>query len=290
MKAVIVGAEGQLGRELERCCPAHYSCVAASRAQLDITVLESVRSFFLAHQPQLIINCAAYTAVDGAESNPDLAIAINADGVANLAKAATQISARVVHISTDFIFDGEAKEPYGVDAKPRPLGVYGHSKLAGEMRLQEILPLDSAIVRTSWLYSAFGSNFVKTMLRLMNERSELRVVADQVGAPTWARGLAVALWGLADQPQAHGIYHWTDAGSCSWYDFAGAIYRHGRSMGLVDNELQIEAIGTEDYPTPAARPAYSVLDCRRLEGVLGYQREAWELQLQHMLKELKDND
>ncbi len=290
MKAVIVGAEGQLGRELVRSCPRHINCVPASRAELDICAREMSLRFLQDHQPQLLINCAAYTAVDGAESKPDLAVEINAGGVANLAKAASQVGARIIHVSTDFVFDGEATEPYGVDAQTRPLGVYGHSKLAGEMRLQEILPLDSAIVRTAWLYSARGSNFVNTMLRLMNERSELRVVADQVGAPTWARGLAMVLWSLADHREAHGVYHWTDAGSCSWYDFARAIYGHGHALGLIANELEIEAIGTEDYPTPAARPAYSVLDCQRLEGVLGYRREPWEQQLQAMMKELQSDE
>ena len=286
MKVLIVGAQGQLGKELQQLCPSRIECLPLGRGELDITnragVLERVGEL----QPQVIINSAAYTAVDGAEAKPDLAVEVNAQGSANLAMAAQTIGARLIHVSTDFVFDGSARSPYPPDHTTRPLGVYGHSKLAGENRVQEILPLDSVIVRTAWLYSALGENFVKTMLRLMNERAQLGVVADQVGAPTWARGLAVVLWRLLDYPAAHGVYHWTDNGSCSWYDFACAIYAGGHSLGLVQQEVQIDAITTEDYPTPARRPAYSVLDCTKTHALLGVPGEDWQSQLQAMLGEV----
>jgi dTDP-4-dehydrorhamnose reductase len=194
MKVLITGAQGQLGRELQRLCPDGVECVPLSRAELDITSKPDVLACLDDLQPQVLFNCAAYTAVDGAETKPDLAVEVNAEGVANLAVAAQRCGTRVLHVSTDFVFDGSADSPYPPDHEPRPLGVYGHSKLAGENRLQEILPLDSVVVRTAWLYSALGENFVKTMLRLMSEREQLGVVADQFGAPTWARGLAAALW------------------------------------------------------------------------------------------------
>jgi dTDP-4-dehydrorhamnose reductase len=290
MKVLIVGAGGQLGRELVQCAPTAHTCVTATRSQLDILSVKAVQDFVQEHQPQLIYNCAAYTAVDGAETKPDLAVAINAEAVAGLAKAAAQIGARIVHVSTDFVFDGEATTPYPSDAETRPLGVYGHSKLAGEMRLQEILPLDSLIFRTSWLYSCHEGNFVTTMLRLMNERSDLRVVSDQIGSPTWVRGLAKTMWAVADQPQAHGIYHWTDNDSCSWYEFACAIYEQGRRRGLIETEVAIEAISTEEYPTAAQRPAYSVLDCQRSHALLGVTGEPWRFQLEKMMKEMSAHD
>ena len=286
MKVLITGAQGQLGRELQGLCPTGVDCLPLGRAELDITSKPEVMERLSEVQPQVIINCAAYTAVDGAETKPDLAVEVNAAGTANLAMAAERCGARVLHLSTDFVFDGAADTPYPPDHEPRPLGVYGHSKLAGENRLQEILPLDSVVVRTAWLYSALGENFVTTMLRLMREREQLEVVADQLGAPTWARGLAAALWKMLDYPTAHGIYHWTDNDSCSWHEFACAIYTQGRTLGLLDREVQISAITTADYPTPAQRPAYSVLDCKKTHHLLEVGGEDWRSQLSAMLGEL----
>jgi dTDP-4-dehydrorhamnose reductase len=287
MKVLIVGAKGQLGQELQRLCPSRVECLAVGRGELDITSRTGVLDRIGELQPQVIINSAAYTAVDGAEAKPDLALEVNAEGSANLAMAAQVIGARLLHVSTDFVFDGFSERPYPPDHITRPLGIYGHSKLAGENRVQQILPLDSVVVRTAWLYSALGDNFVKTMLRLMSEREKLGVVADQVGAPTWARGLAMVLWQLLDYPEAHGVYHWTDNGSCSWYEFALAIYTEGRKLGLLEREVQIDAIATEDYPTPARRPRYSVLDCKKTHALLGVSGEDWHDQLQAMLGELR---
>ena len=286
MKAVIVGAQGQLGRELLGTRPPQAECVAASHADLDITVLSEVLEFVKTQRPDLLINCAAYTAVDGAELKPDLALAVNADGIGNLAKAAGLAGARVIHVSTDYVFDGAAQTPYPTDAETSPLGVYGHSKLAGEMRLQALLPVDSVIVRTAWLYSRFGGNFVKIMLRLMNEREELAVVADQTGSPTWARGLAQMLWAMAARPQLHGIFHWTDRGQCSWYQFACEIYKQGRALGLIKRELKFYEITLADYRRAAVRPAYSVLDCSRSRELLDLPGEPWQQQLRAMLEDM----
>jgi dTDP-4-dehydrorhamnose reductase len=286
MKVLITGARGQLGRELQRLCPTGVDCVPLDKAELDITDKPAVLACLDDLRPQVLFNCAAYTAVDGAETKPDLAVEVNAVGVANLATAAQRNGARVLHVSTDFVFDGSAEAPYQPDHEPRPLGVYGHSKLAGENRLQEILPLDSVVLRTAWLYSALGENFVQTMLRLMSERDELGVVADQVGAPTWARGLAGVLWQLLDYPRAHGVYHWTDKGSCSWFEFAGAIYEFGRDLGLLDKEIELNPIASADYPTPAERPRYSVLDCSKTHQLLGVGGANWRNQLRAMLEEV----
>ena len=287
MKTLILGAHGQLGQELQHTRPPHVEVFTADREELDIRDQGAVLEYVAALMPELIINCAAYTAVDGAETKPDLAVEINAEGPGYVARAVERVGARLLHLSTDFVFDGQAEKPYEPRHEPRPLGVYGHSKLAGERRVQEILPLDSVILRTAWLYSAFGANFVKTMLRLMGERDELGVVNDQVGAPTWARGLAVALWGFTEHPDTHGIYHWTDGGSCSWYEFACAIYDEGRSLGLLEREVEITPIPTSEYATPAQRPAYSVLDCSSTDELLGLERSDWRSQLAGMLKEVE---
>jgi dTDP-4-dehydrorhamnose reductase len=284
---MIVGAAGQLGRELQLTCPVGVELLAVPRQQLDISRREAVLAFVADHRPEVIINAAAYTAVDGAESKPDRAVEINAEGPGHLARAAERCGARLLQVSTDFVFDGEATEPYRPRDDTRPISTYGHSKLAGECRTREILPTRSVVLRTAWVYSRFGSNFVKTMLRLMSERDELRVVQDQVGAPTWARGLARVLWSMLDHPAAHGIYHWTDAGRCSWYEFACEIQRQALSLGLLDREIPIEPIPTSEYPTPARRPAFSVLDLAATEALLGSEASPWQLQLQAMLEDLK---
>lgn len=287
MKTLILGAGGQLGRELQQSCPKGVDMVVADRSQLDIRRQEAVLSYVARCQPEVIINAAAYTAVDGAESKPDLAVEINAEGPGFLARAAERGGARLLQVSTDFVFDGQAALPYSPRAETRPLGVYGHSKLAGECRVQEILPMHSLVLRTAWVYSRFGQNFVKTMLRLMAERDSLRVVDDQVGAPTWARGLARALWDLLEHPDAHGIYHWTDAGQCSWHAFATEIQARALALGLLEREIEIEAIPSSEYPTPAQRPAYSVLDLNSTESLLGRSARPWQSQLQAMLEDLK---
>lgn len=284
---LITGANGQLGWELQRAIPARKEISALGSAELDITDAGQVREVVMKLRPEVIINAAAYTAVDKAESDRELAFAVNRDGVANLALAAGEIGAHIIHISTDFIFDGQQSRPYQPEDQPKPTGIYGKSKLAGEQSLLEIRDGACAIIRTAWVYSAHGDNFVKTMLRLMAERDELGVVADQIGTPTWARGLAWAVWQSAVKGLV-GVYHWTDAGAASWYDFASAIKAEALGLGMLNRAAEIKPIRTEDYPTPAHRPPYALLDKTSLWQALQYSPVHWRLSLRNMLRELKD--
>jgi dTDP-4-dehydrorhamnose reductase len=286
-KVIVTGAGGQLGWELARSAPDSWDCVALGREQLDISDAAAVKHCLQEQQPALVINAAAYTAVDRAESEPGLAQRINGDGPGHLAAACAGIDARLLHISTDFVFDGQASRPYLPEAPTAPLGEYGRSKLAGEQAVAAALP-NALVVRTGWVYSAQGANFVKTMLRLMAERDQLAVVSDQVGTPTWAAGLARALWQAARHPALRGTYHWSDAGVCSWYDFAVAIAEEGVATGLLARQPAIRPIPASDYPTPAERPAYSVLDKSASWRDLQLEGVHWRVQLRAMLKELKE--
>ena len=287
-KVLISGAGGQLGRELLRTVPEAVDCIAAAREVLDIADAGQVKAVIREHQPDLVINAAAYTAVDKAESEPEMARAINDKGAANLAEACVESATRLIHVSTDFVFDGASSTPYLPGAPTSPLGEYGRSKLAGERAVASRLP-SALIIRTAWVYSAFGGNFVKTMLRLMAERDEISVVADQIGSPTWARGLAECLWLAAGLPEYQGLGHWTDAGVCSWYDFAVAIAEESVELGLLEKMPQIHPIPGSAYPTPAARPAFSVLDKYSTWEALQTEGLHWRAQLRSMLKEFKEN-
>lgn len=280
MKVLVTGALGQLGRALIATAPAGMTIDPTDVGELDITDAAAVRRHFGATQPALVINAAAYTAVDKAESDEAAAHRINADAVGHLAQAASDIGARLVHVSTDFVFDGRQGTPYTPDAAPNPLSAYGRTKLAGEKAAGEA----ALIVRTAWVYAAQGGNFVRTMLRLMAERDHLRVVADQIGTPTFATGLAEAIWALAAQ-NARGIYHHTDSGAASWYDFAVAIQEEALARGLLTKAIPIEPIATADYPTPAVRPAYSVLDKRATSAMIGAAPH-WRARLRRMFEEL----
>ena len=286
---LVTGAGGQLGRELVLAAGLDVDCVALSREALDISDRAAVSALLNETRPQLLINAAAYTAVDKAESEPELAQRVNTLGPANLAAACSEQGVRMIHISTDFVFDGKASQPYRPDTPCSPVSEYGRGKWAGEQAVLEALP-GALIVRTSWVYSRFGSNFVKTMLRLMSEREELGVVCDQRGTPTWARGLAQALWAAASRPQLQGIYHWSDEGDCSWYDFAQAIYEESRAVGLLSAELEIKPIPGSSYPTPAHRPAYSVLDKTSSLRDFEIRGVAWREQLRAMLLDMKEHE
>lgn len=251
MRALIAGAGGQLGRALQACAPVGVTVIAPPEAEFDITDTATVARVIADSRADIVFNAAAYTAVDKAQADAAQAQRINAYAVALLAAHAP----RLVHVSTDFVFDGTASQPYAPDAAPNPVSAYGATKLAGEIAAGP----DALIVRTAWVYAAVGSNFVHTMLRLMRERPEVRVVADQIGTPTHVAGLARALWTLS-AAGAHGLHHWTDAGVASWYDFAMAIQEEALAIGLLDAAVPIIPIRTRDYPTPAQRPAYSVLD------------------------------
>ena len=290
-RAVIFGGNGRLGRELQTSLPAGWACEAPARAQLDIADADSnmLTSELRRLRPEVVINAAAYTAVDLAESEPEQAHLANAVAPAKMASVCADLNIRLIHISTDFVFDGTAAQPYLPEHECNPIGVYGASKLAGESGVMAAYP-GAIIIRTSWLYSRFGGNFVKTMLRLMAERESLAVVADQVGTPTWAAGLAQAVWSAAKHPGLHGIYHWSDHGECSWCDFAVAIRDEALDLGLLTRAVEIKPIPGTDYPTPAARPAYSVLDKNSSWRDLELPAVPWRQQLQRMLSDLQEHE
>ncbi len=281
MTVMILGSGGQVGRALIAMAPGGTEIVAVDRIALDMSDTAAIGPFVHRVAPDLIINAAAYTAVDRAESDADLAHRINGAAPGALAVAAAETGARLIHISTDFVFDGTASKPYAPDARPHPLSVYGASKLAGEQTVAAAGG-HALTVRTAWVYSAGGANFVETMLRLMAMRDTIGVVADQIGTPTHADSLARALWTLA-ATGACGTLHFTDAGVASWYDFAVAIHDLARAAGVLDKEVEIQAIATRDYPTPARRPACSVLDKAATWPVLGYAADHWRRELATMI-------
>ena len=286
MKVLITGASGQVGRSLARTAVNEAQLQPVSHNELDLADADAVLEYVRRHAPEVIINAAAYTAVDRAESEPQLAERVNTDGPGHLATAAREVGARLIHISTDFVFDGTASTPYRPEAATAPLSVYGRTKLAGERAVLEVLPERSVIVRTAWVYAAEGNNFVRTMLRIMNASGAVRVVADQVGTPTAALSLAETLWKIVGQTEISGIHHWTDAGVASWYDFAVAIAEEGAALNLVPPAVTVTPIATTDYPTPARRPAYSVLDKSSLARY-GLVPVHWRRRLRTVLGEMK---
>jgi dTDP-4-dehydrorhamnose reductase len=287
VKVLITGAAGQVGRALLGSVPAQMEVRAFTREQLDIRDVGAVSAVVAAFQPALIINAAAYTAVDKAESEPELALAINAEGPRHLAQAAhTLPGCRLLHISTDYVFDGAATEPHKPSDPTNPLSVYGRTKLLGEGAVLELLRERAVILRTAWVYAAQGKNFLLTMLRLMRARSPVRVVADQHGTPTAADSIARALWAIALRPDIHGILHWTDAGKATWYDFAVAIAEEGRAAGLLSTQVKVTPITTADYPTRAHRPVNSVLDIRESIAQLALTPSPWRVNLRATLAKL----
>jgi len=288
MKVLITGANGQVGRALLKSIPVEVNAVGLARTQLDIGDAQAVMSAIRLQRPDLIINAGAYTAVDKAESEPQAAERANTIGPRNLAVAAAATDARLVHISTDFVFDGLASRPYATDAVTNPQSVYGRTKQAGEEAVTGTLPDRSVILRTAWVYSAEGTNFVRTMLRLMSAKGSVRVVADQVGTPTAAASVAEVIWALAARPEVNGIHHWTDAGVASWYDFAVAIAEESATIGLLPAQVRVDPIATEEYPTPARRPGYSVLDKRSLLSKLSIPARHWRSNLRVVLREISN--
>lgn len=278
MKALITGAGGQLGRALQATVPADALVVALNSAALDIVDPQAIEACLQEHRPDVVINAAAYTAVDRAEQEEDRAFAINGTAVGALAAAAHRIDARFVHVSTDFVFNGMSAIPYAPNAPTDPLGVYGRSKLAGEQAAGS----NALIVRTAWVYAPTGNNFVRTMLRLMTERPEVRVVADQVGTPTYAPALADTLWHLI-ACAAQGVHHYTDSGTASWYDFAVAIQEEALAAGLLNHKVPIIPIATIDFPTPARRPHFSVLDKSATYAAIGGPAPHWRDNLRRMI-------
>lgn len=286
MRLLLLGADGQVGRAMRAACPADASVVALGRDACDLSDETSVRAAIAGVQCDWLVNAAAYTAVDRAESEETLAQTVNGAAPGWIGSAARAAGIRVAHISTDFVFDGSAGTPYRPDSQTNPLSVYGRSKLAGEIALRAA-DADALIVRTSWVHAAQGGNFPLTMLRLMREREEIRVVADQIGSPTWARILAGGLWRLI-AADTSGTHHLTDAGIASWYDLAVAVAEEAFALGLLPRIPVIVPIATADYPTPARRPAYSVLDKSSAWALLGGPTPHWRSSLRNMLKEVTE--
>lgn len=287
-KVLITGASGQLGYELQQTVPGYCKLILCDVDTLDICKLDQVERSIDQHQPDIIINAAAYTAVDKAEENVELAWGVNHLGAENLAKISAQKQLKLIHISTDFIFDGLQSTPY-LEEKylADSSSIYGQSKLAGEESVLTFAPNNSLIIRTAWVYSIHGSNFVKSMLRLMQTQQSLGIVADQIGSPTWAKTLAKTIWDL-ESLHAKGIYHCTDNGVASWYDFAVNIQNIAIKLGLLDQVIPLRAIRTKDYPLPAARPAYSVMDKNKTEAMTNKTLPHWQSSLENMLKELQN--
>lgn len=272
--ALIVGAGGQLGRELARSAPPDVVVMAVSRAELDIADEGAVATTVRALRPTVVLNAAAYTQVDAAENDPEAAARVNALGVRYLARACANAGARLVHVSTDYVFDGSGNVPYAADAVPQPINVYGATKLAGEVAVREELGERGLVCRTSWLYGPDGLNFLTRMLKLMDERPALNIVVDQIGVPTTVGSLAEVLWRVADE-ELHGTHHWCGSGIASWYDFAVAIAEEATARGLLAAMPRLRPISTAEYPTAAQRPRYSVLEKRVTENVLGLEAPHW---------------
>ncbi len=282
----LIGYKGMLGHEVAGRLKRSALSFHATDMDCDITDPADLRETAHAVTPRWIVNCSAYTAVDKAEEEEELAYRINAEGVRNIGRAATDVGASVIHVSTDYVFDGSASEPYQPYHPTNPLGAYGRTKLAGEQLLAEATP-SHIIVRTAWLYGLHGKNFVSTMLRLMNERDEIKVVADQHGSPTYAPDLADAIVRFVEaQSDAYGIYHFTNSGETTWHGFASAIYDRARTADLVCKACEVMPISTSEYPTPAKRPAYSVLDTEKLRSELGISIPSWQDGLQRYLNEI----
>ncbi|MFZ9386907.1 MAG: dTDP-4-dehydrorhamnose reductase [Chitinophagaceae bacterium] len=283
-RILVTGANGQLGRELQRLAIRypHFEFYFLGREDLPIHHFEMVRHYFSVYKPAYVINTAAYTAVDRAEDERDRVFQINGEAPGVLAAICHQHQTKLIHISTDYVFDGTAREPYSEDAPTNPQSVYGASKLEGEIQIRQFNP-EALIIRTSWVYSSYGKNFVRTMLKLMKEREEVTVVNDQVGSPTYAADLAEAILQIIDSRiWKPGIYHYCNEGAITWFEFAVAIRE------LTGNACRVKPIPTSAYPTPAKRPAYSVLDTTRIRDTYQIRLKEWKQSLENCLKELKD--
>ncbi|MEI7342870.1 dTDP-4-dehydrorhamnose reductase [Pectobacterium brasiliense] len=281
MRILLTGANGQLGRCFQDRLPAEWEVLATDTAELDITDLAHIEQVVKDFQPDAIVNAAAYTAVDKAESEPVLAEKINATGPENLAIVANKQGIRLVHVSTDYVFDGNATEPYSEDSATNPLSVYGKTKLAGEQAVAKASP-EAIIVRTAWVFSEYGNNFVKTMLRLAKERDALGIVADQRGCPTYAGDLAQAIISFLEKNAEGGIYHYFGDKEVSWYEFAQAIFSAAVQKPLLNKAPILTPITTAQYPTPAHRPAYSTLAGEKTKA-LGIALSDWKRALKKII-------
>ena len=289
MKILVTGANGQVGSELILAAEKRgLQMLAAGRAELDITQQEAVNKYIQTQKPDIVINAAAYTAVDKAESEPELAYAINRDGAANLAQACADNNIPLMHISTDYVIDGNKQGAYTETDTPNPQCIYGKSKLEGERVIESILE-QYLILRVSWVFGANGNNFVKTMLRLGKERDVIKVVADQHGGPTWAGAIASALLSLVKrwvdgETIPWGTYHYSGQPATPWHGFAEAIFKQAKELGIIDKRPAINPITTSEYPTLAQRPINSLLDCRKLEQQMNIRQPDWHIGLKSALE------
>ena len=282
-KILVTGAKGQLGRELQMLAAVNpeYDFLFTDRTQLPVENEQQVDAFFATHQPTWCINCAAYTAVDKAESEKDAAFRINGDAPGYLAAACRRHDARLIHISTDYVFDGNSATPLKENDPTGPINTYGASKLAGEQKALENNPGATVIIRTAWVYSEFGNNFVKTMIRLMKERPAINVVDDQLGSPTYAADLAAAILHIVASPHfTPGIYHYSNEGQITWYQFAIAIHER------IGSTCTVNPIPSSQFPTPARRPHYSLLDKTLIRNTYQLAIPAWETGLETCLNRL----
>jgi len=284
MRVLVLGG-GQIAKAVGAAAPAEHEVAIRTHADLDIVDPSALARTLAEVRADWIVNAAAYTAVDLAESEAAQAVAVNDTAVASIAGAAARDGSRLLHLSTDFVFDGESTRAYLPTDRTNPLSVYGSSKLGGERHV--IAGGAGIVLRTSWVYAASGKNFVLTMLRLMKEKDRINVVCDQIGAPTWATSAAAAIWGLIDVQAATGIYHWTDLGVASWYDFAVAIQDEALARGLLSRAIPIMPIHSGEYPTRAQRPAFSVLDSALTRALIQAPARHWRHNLRMMLDELR---
>jgi dTDP-4-dehydrorhamnose reductase len=285
MRVLVLGGGGQIARAVHAMAPNPSDLVLKTHAQLDIGDAAGVARTLKEVRPSWVVNGAAYTSVDLAEDQPELAIAANDTAVGILANATAQAGCRLLHLSTDFVFDGRSNRAYLPNDQTNPLSVYGVSKLGGESRVLQ--SADGIVLRTAWVYASTGTNFVLTMLKLMRERPAIRVVCDQIGAPTWASSAAAAIWGLIEAKAPGGIYHWTDLGLASWYDFAVAIQEEAQLKGLLNHAIPVVPIRSAEYPTRAQRPAFSLLDSGPTRAMLKVSAHHWRQNLRSMLDELR---
>jgi dTDP-4-dehydrorhamnose reductase len=286
MRVLVLGGGGQIARAVHEMVPVSAEVVLKTRAQLDIGDATSVARDLDEVRPSWVINGAAYTSVDLAEDQPEQAVATNDTAVGILTNATAQAGCRLLHLSTDFVFDGKSNRAYLPEDQTNPLSVYGASKLGGERQVLQGAQR-GIVLRTSWVYASTGRNFVLTMLKLMRERQEIRVVCDQIGAPTWASSAAAAIWGLIAADAPGGIYHWADLGLASWYDFAVAIQEEAQIKGLLNWAIPIVPIRSIEYPNRAQRPAFSVLDTTKTRAMLKVPTHHWRHNLRSMLDELR---
>ena len=292
MKILLTGAGGQLGQALLDAKPEAFELISTTRQELNLADAEACRSAVRQHQPDWVLNAGAYTAVDKAESEPELAHAVNGGAPEAFAQELDRQGGRLLQVSTDFVFNGTQGTPYQPEQTRDPLGVYGASKAAGEAAIQSVFGAEGRglIMRTSWVIGPVGKNFALTMLRLHRERDQLGVVADQVGCPTSTLNLAQACWRtlqIAGERDMPAVMHWCDNGAASWYDVAVAIGQIGAELGLIDTPAKVQPITTSDYPTPAERPSYSLLDCTGTRAALELDGEHWQKALRAVLQQAK---